>query len=121
MGLRHTTLRSFKYAFTGLHTAIVNEPNFRIHVTIAAFALILGVILRLNTLEWLLLAFTIFYVLTLELLNTVLEAMVDLVSPEITPIAKIAKDVSAACVLLAAFMSLIVGFALFLPKIILFF
>lgn len=121
MGLRHTTIRSFKYAFTGLHTALRNEPNFRIHIVIALFALVLGIILRLNAMEWLLLAFTIFYVLTLELLNTVLEAMVDLVSPEITPYAKIAKDVSAACVLLAAFMSLIVGSALFLPKIILLF
>ena len=118
MGLTHSTVKSFKYAFQGVNTAMKNEPNFRIHIIFAVSALILGLILKLNTVEWLLLTFTIFYVLTLELLNTVLEAMVDLVSPEITPYAKIAKDVSAACVLLAALMSIIVGFALFLPKII---
>ncbi len=119
MGLKHSTAKSFKYAFQGLSTALKNEPNFRIHILIAAVALTLGFIFRLGSIEFLLLAFTIFYVLTLELLNTVMEAVVDLVSPEISPYAKIAKDVSAACVLLAAFMSIVVGLTLFLPKIIL--
>jgi undecaprenol kinase len=118
MGMKHSTIKSFRYAFQGLNTAITNEPNFRIHIFFAVFALTLGIILKLNYLEWLLLAFTIFYVLTLELLNTVLESMVNLVSPEMNPYAKIAKDVSAACVLLGAFMSIIVGISLFLPKIV---
>jgi diacylglycerol kinase len=118
MGLKHSTIKSFRYAFQGLSTAVTNEPNFRIHLFFAVFALTLGIILRLHYIEWLLLAFTIFYVLTLELLNTVLESMVNLVSPEMNPYAKIAKDVSAACVLLGAFMSIIVGISLFLPKII---
>ena len=113
----HSTSKSFKYAFTGLSTAIKNEPNFRIHLIIALSAMILGVIVGLELLEWLILSFTIFYVLTLELLNTSLEAVVDLVSPEVSPYAKIAKDVSAACVLMAAILSIIVGAVLFLPKI----
>lgn len=83
----------------------------------AVFALSMGAVLRLSTIEWLLLSFTIFYVLTLELLNTVMESFVNLVSPEYKHFAKVAKDVSAACVLLAAFLSVIVGFVLFLPKI----
>ena len=119
MGLRHPTVRSFSYAFEGLKTAVRQEPNFRIHLVMAALALTLGVLLKLATIEWLILSFTIFYVITLELLNTVLEAMVNLVSPEYKHFAKVAKDVSAACVLLAAFLSLIVGVVLFLPKIIL--
>jgi diacylglycerol kinase len=121
MGLRHTTVKSFKYAFQGLHTALKNEPNFRVHIVIAILTLTAGCLLGLTSIEWLFLTFTIFYVLTFELLNTVLEAMVDLVSPEITPSAKIAKDVSAACVLLGAFMAIVVGVTLFLPKIILLF
>jgi len=121
MSLKHPTTISFKYAFQGLNTAIRQEPNMRIHVLAATLALILGVTLKLSTNEWLLLTFTIFYVITLELLNTVLEAIVNLVSPEIRPAAKVAKDVSAACVLLAAFMSIIVATVLFIPKIILFF
>jgi len=118
MGVNHSTSKSFKYAFQGLSTAIKNEPNFRIHLTFAALALILGALLKLALLEWLFLTFTIFFVLILELLNTVLESVVNVVSPEVSPYAKIAKDVSAACVLTAAFMSIIIGFALFLPKII---
>lgn len=119
MGLRHTTVKSFRYAFQGLNTAVRNEPNFRIHIVMAILALMVGYFLKLTSIEWLFLTFTIFYVLTFELLNTVLEAMVDLVSPEISPSAKIAKDVSAACVLLGAFMSIIVGASLFIPKIVL--
>ncbi len=117
MGLRHTTTKSFVYAFSGIRTALKNEPNIRIHLVLAILALILGIILKLSYLEWLLLMFTIFYVITLELLNTVLEQVVNLVSPEIQPAAKIAKDVSAAMVLVAAILSIIVGIILFLPKI----
>ena len=118
MGLRHDTAKSFKYAFSGIKTAYKNEPNLRIHTFFAIFAISLGAALGVSIIEWHLLTFTIFYVITLELLNTVLEAMVNMVSPEISPYARIAKDVSAACVLLAAFMSVIVGFVIFLPKII---
>jgi diacylglycerol kinase len=119
MGLRHPTAKSFSYALEGLKTALQQEPNFRIHIFMAALALTLGVFLKLSTLEWLFLSFTIFYVITLELLNTVLEALVNLVSPEHQYFAKVAKDVSAACVLMAAFLSVIVGLILFLPKIVL--
>ncbi len=119
MGLKHPTARSFVYAFEGLKTALKQEPNFRVHIIMATLALILGVVLKLSTIEWLILSFTIFYVITLELLNTVMEAFVNLVSPEYQHFAKVAKDVSASCVLLAAFLSVIVGLVLFLPKIIL--
>lgn len=117
MGLTHRTSKSFIYAIQGLKTALKNEPNLRIHTLAATLALTLGLVLKISFYEWLLLTFTIFYVITLELLNTVLESIVDLVSPEIKGAAKVAKDVSAAMVLLAAFMSIIVAIALFIPKI----
>jgi undecaprenol kinase len=119
MKKRHSLVNSFSYAFQGIRTAFKNEPHLRIHTFFAILALVVGIILGLSFIEWLLLAFTIFYVITLELLNTVLENVVNLVSPEVNPYAKVAKDVSAACVLLAAGLSIIVGVALFLPKIIL--
>lgn len=119
MGLRHTTAKSFKYAFRGIRDAYNNEPNLRIHTYMGSAALIAGVILNLSPLEWIILLFTIFWVISLELLNTVLEAVVNLVSPDVQPYARIAKDVSAACVLLAAILSIIVGFILFVPKLIL--
>ncbi len=117
MGLKHSTPKSFFYAFKGLKTALRNESNLQIHTFFAISAIITAGILKVSTIEWLLLTFTIFYVITLELLNTVLENVVNLVSPEIKPYAKVAKDVSAACVLLAAIMSVIVGLVIFLPKI----
>jgi undecaprenol kinase len=117
----HRISKSFTYAFQGLHTALVQEPNFRIHLVFATCAMILGIVLGLSTLEWIVLVFTIFFVIILELLNTVLEAMVDLVSPDLKPAAKVAKDVSAACVLTAAFMSILVGLMLFVPKIVILF
>jgi len=117
MGVKHSTVKSFSYAVQGLITALKNEPNLRIHTFFAIVATSLGLYLGLRPLEWLILTFTIFYVITLELLNTVLEAIVDLVSPEVKAAAKVAKDVSAAMVLLAAFMSILVGVILFAPKL----
>ena len=117
MGLKHPTAKSFEYAFQGIRTAFKNEPNLKIHIFFALLAISFAVILQVSTVEWLLLTFTIFYVITLELLNTVLEALVNLVSPEIQPFAKVAKDVSAACVLMGAVLSVVVGLVLFVPKI----
>jgi len=101
-----------------MKTAFTNEPHMKFHGFMAIAALLVGYILKLDRMEWLILAFTIFWVISLELLNTVLESLVNLVSPEIQPYAKTAKDVSAAVVLMAAFLSLIVGAILFVPKII---
>ncbi len=118
MSRLRTLPQSFNYAFEGIKLAIKNEPNFRIHLTFGIAAVTLAWFVGFSIYEWLLLLFTICFVLILELFNTTLEAIVNLVSPDIKPQAKIAKDVSAAAVLLAAFMSIIVGFVLFLPKII---
>ncbi len=112
-----TIPQSFGYAYWGLKTAFKNEPNFRIHLTAGTVALILAWLWGFSKFEWLFLLFTICFVLILELFNTALEAIVNLVSPQIKPHAKIAKDVSAAAVLLAALMAAIVGLVLFLPRI----
>jgi diacylglycerol kinase len=119
MSRKNSTAASFGHAFDGLAEAINNEPNFRTHVLIALLATCLGIVLGLTKTEWLILALTIILVLIMELFNTAMEAIVDLVSPQIHPKAKVAKDVSAAAVLLSAIFSLIVGVYLFLPKIIL--
>ena len=110
--------QSFKYAYDGVREAILNEPNFRIHLIISIITLIAAVIFRFTKYEWLTLLFTISFVLILELINTSLEAIVDLVSPERKNRAKVAKDVAAAAVLLAAVISIIVGVVLFSSKII---
>ena len=117
MGINHSTVKSFGYAFQGIKASLKKEPNLRIHVAIGIIALLLGFILKLSRLEWLLLAFIIFYVVTLELLNTVIESVVNLVSPEVKESARVAKDISAAVVLVSAILSIVVGLILFLPKI----
>lgn len=119
MSKKYSLGRSFYFAAEGIKTAFKKEPNFRLHLIIAAAVLVTAAFLRFTGLEWLILAFTIFFVLILELINTALEAIVDLISPEIKPTAKLAKDVSAAAVFLAALAAFIVGLILFLPKILL--
>jgi len=118
MSKKYNLGNSFKFAFSGIKEALIKEPNFRIHIVLALSIMILAIILGLSTIDWLILLFTISFVLILELINTGLEALVDLVSPEISEKARIAKNVSAAAVLLAAILSIIVGVILFLPKII---
>ncbi|RJR29068.1 diacylglycerol kinase family protein [Candidatus Microgenomates bacterium] len=117
MSIHRSIQKSFFYAFSGFKTAFTQEPNFRIHTAMGTAAIIVGYLVKLTPTEWLLLSFTISFVLILELFNTGLEALVDIVSPDKHPKAKIAKDVSAAAVLVAAAMSIIVGSILFIPKI----
>lgn len=120
MGQKHPTTKSFKYAIDGVRTAFKREPNFRIHIIFTISVLILAIFLKFSLIEWLLLFFTISFVIAFELLNTVMEAVVNLISPDISPEARVAKDVSAAMVLIASILAVIVGALLFLPKILLF-
>lgn len=117
MGLNHSKVKSFSYAFMGIKEAFKAEPNLRTHTLIAALVIIFAAVLKFNITEWVLLVITIFFVLILELLNTAFESLVDLISPEIKKEAKIAKDVSASVVLLGSILSVIVGMFLFVPKI----
>ena len=119
MSRKYPLTKSFLFAISGLKSALTKEPNFRIHVVSAVLALSAAYFLGFNSLEWLILGLTIFLVITFELLNTVLEALVNLISPEQHAEAKIAKDVSAAAVLVSAIFSVIVGTILFVPKILL--
>jgi diacylglycerol kinase len=118
MSLRHSIPKSFSYALQGLKKALTEEPNFRVHVVLGTLACIFAAVLGFSALEWLILTVTIFFVLVLELINTSMENLVDLVSPEIQNEAKVAKDVSASAVFLSALFSILVGSALFLPKLI---
>jgi undecaprenol kinase/diacylglycerol kinase (ATP) len=117
MSKSHSTFSSFSYAFSGIKLALKNEPNIRIHLVLALIATVGAYFLHFSRQEWIILLFTIAFVLTLELINTTLEAIVDIVSPRVRPQAKLAKDVSAAAVLVAALLSLAVGALLYLPKI----
>lgn len=109
-----STTQSFGYALSGIKTAFKQEPNFQVHVVVGVLVIFIGALSGLTKFEWLLLIYSIFFVLILELFNTSLEAMVNLVSPDIHPKAKIAKDVAAAAVLFAAIQAVVIGGAIFL-------
>lgn len=117
MSRRYNVIGSFRFALSGLQEVLFNEPNFQIHAVMGITALIAAKILGLTRNEWIILLFTIAFVLILELFNTALENIVDLVSPEVRPEAKIAKDVAASAVLISAILSIIIGTMLFVPKI----
>ena len=111
-------LRSFGYAFAGMGHVLRTQRNARIEVVIGLGAVALGLWLGLAALEWAVLAITIALVVALEWINTALELAVSLASPERHPSAKAAKDVAAACVLLGAITSVVVGLLLFAARLV---
>ena len=111
-------LQSLRYAFSGIMYTFKNSRNFRIQVLFAFFSLSLGSILQIDKSGFLILIVTIFSVLILEILNTSIESLVDLVvRKKYSNLAKIAKDCSAGAVLLTSINSVIIALYLFIPKI----
>ena len=109
---------SFRYAFNGIKYTFRNSRNFKIQVLIAFFSVIIGSFLQIDKKDYLILLVTVFSVLTLEILNTSIESLVDLVvEKKFNNLAKIAKDCSAGAVLLASINSVIIALYLFIPKI----
>ena len=109
---------SFKYPIKGLKYAYRNEQNLAVDVGIALLVVIAGFIFRVSVSEWAILLLTIGLVISCELVNTAIEAVVDLITEEYHPLAKVAKDTSAAAVFIFAIISVIVGLIIFLPKLI---
>ncbi|MDE3839650.1 diacylglycerol kinase [Bacillus methanolicus] len=110
-------LRSFVFAYEGIVSAIKNERNLKIHLVIAVGVIIAGFIFSLSALEWVAVIVAIGGMLSLELLNTAIERIVDLVTDDFHPLAKQAKDAAAGAVLIYAVMSAIIGLIVFVPKI----
>jgi diacylglycerol kinase len=110
-------LESFRFAFAGLWYTLRTQRNVRIHLCIAAVVVALGLWLNLSASQWALLTLTIGFVLVSEMLNTALEKLVDLVSPDYHPLAKVVKDVVAGVVLLTAIASVIVGLLVLGPPL----
>lgn len=117
MSKKNSTMQSIKYSVEGAKEAFSKEPNMRIHAAAGSLALLIGLAVGLNKYEWLFLSFVIVFVFILEFINTSLEAIVDIVSPDYHPRAKVAKDVAAAAVLLASVQAIVVGAILFIPKL----
>jgi len=109
--------KSFKFAFNGLKHTLKTQPNFKAHLLAAFIVTVAAWYFQVSVAEWLALVICMALVLVAELLNTAIEIVVDICSPNFNIKAGLAKDVSAAAVLLAALASLIVGLIIFVPKI----
>ena len=111
-------LKSFKYAFNGISYVLKTSRNFKIQLIFAVTSLIIGFLLQISQSNYVILIATIMSVLILEILNTSIESIVDLVvKKEFSSLAKISKDTSAGAVLLASINSVIIAVYIFVPKI----
>lgn len=108
-------LRSFGYAFEGIITAS-KEQNFKSHIVSAIIVILASYLTGLSRMEWYIVLLLIALMFVLEMMNTAIERVVDLASPEIHPLAKQAKDIAAGAVLVFALFSAIIGLLIFLPK-----
>ena len=111
-------LKSFKYAFSGISYVLRTSRNFKIQLIFAVTSLMIGFLLQISQSNYVILIATIMSVLILEILNTSIESIVDLVvKKEFSSLAKISKDTSAGAVLLASINSVIIAVYIFVPKI----
>ena len=110
-------IKSFSYAFNGIKHVMANEHNFRIHLLAAVVAIVAGVWFKISASEWIAITFAIVLVLVLEIINSAIEKLADLISPGKNDTIKIVKDITAAAVLLAAIASLVIAAIIFIPKI----
>ena len=109
---------SFAYAGRGIADLFRSQPNARIHALAAAGVIAAGCFFHLTSVEWIALCLSVTLVISFEAMNTALEHLTDLVSPEYHPLAGRAKDAAAGAVLLSAIGAVVVGLWVFLPRLI---
>ncbi len=106
---------SFKYAFEGLKAAISEEPNLKIHLLIGVLVIFAGFYFNISKLNWIIIVILIGLVISVELTNTAIEAVVDYCIQQQHNGAKMAKDISAAAVLVVSITAAVIGLIIFLP------
>lgn len=109
--------KSFKYALEGILYAFKYEQNIIVHTIICLTVVVLGILLKISHFEWLVCFILFGLVIATELINTSIEAVVDLTCPKKDPLAKIAKDTASGAVLVFALVAVIAGLIIFIPKI----
>ncbi|OGH37495.1 MAG: hypothetical protein A3B44_02790 [Candidatus Levybacteria bacterium RIFCSPLOWO2_01_FULL_38_21] len=118
METQRSLIKSFKYAFEGILFSVRHNRNLRIHIGAAILVVAASIFFRVNAFEMGILGIMILLVICLEMINSAIEEMVDLIIREHRQQAKIAKDVSAGMVLVASIGSVIVGILIFVPHIV---
>ena len=109
--------KSFGYAFQGIFNTIRTERNIKIHCAAAILVTIFGIWLQISKTEWMFCFILFGLILALELVNTAVEATVDLFTEERKPLAKKAKDAAAGAVLIVAIFAAVIGILIFIPKL----
>ena len=110
-------LTSFVFAAKGIKSVFSSETNMKVHAAISVFVILMGFVFEISTVEWLACILCIGLVFTVEIFNTSIETLVDLISPQKNMLAGKTKDIAAGAVLVAAIMSVVVGIIIFLPKL----
>ena len=111
-------LKSFVYAFEGVMFFIRFEAQATIHLIAIVGVLGAGYWFKISSMEWIAVVFAIGIVVAAEMLNTAIEKLTDMVSPEFSLKAKVVKDLAAGAVLMASLVAAVVGLIVFLPKLI---
>ena len=110
-------LKTLSYGFDGIFYTLRHERNMVIHFLVMILVIIAGIVFKITFVEWGICFVLFALVLSLELMNTALENVVDLVTEEKKAKAKIAKDAAAGAVLVAALFAVIIGISIFLPRL----
>ena len=108
---------SLNNALNGIKSVLKTEKNIKIQIVFAIIAIISGIIFKISLIEFSIIILTIFIVFISEFINTAIETAVDMFTQEYNEKAKIAKDISSGAVTLSAICSIIIGFMIFLPKV----
>jgi len=109
-------IQSFGYAIKGIRYVFGTEVNMKIHIAISVLVIASGTFFAISLIEWMFCLLCIGLVVGAEMLNTAIENVVDLASPEQHPLAGKAKDIAAGAVLICAIISVIIGLLIFVPK-----
>lgn len=113
----YSRIQAFRHAFRGLFYVMKTQRNAWIHTATTIAVFVVGVWLEISLTEWAIIILTIAFVFMAEFVNTAIEAVVDLASPNKHPLAKIGKDVGAAAVLIAAIAAVLVGLLILGPPL----
>ncbi|MDB5201573.1 MAG: diacylglycerol kinase family protein [Ferruginibacter sp.] len=110
-------IHSLGFAISGIKQFILREANFRIQLIIALFVTVMGIYFQFSKIEWIVILICVALVLCLEMMNSAIEKLCDLVHPGLHATIKLIKDIAAGAVLIAAFISFICGLIIFFPHI----
>ena len=111
-------LKSFKYSLDGLKYAYKNVQSMLVHLIVTIIAITLGILFKISNFEWIITIFLLSVTASLELLNTAIEAVCDMVTLEYNKLAKVAKDTASASVFFTSMLGAVSGLIIYVPKFI---